>query len=47
MSQLGEFFNYDVGEADDTDAIILVAATGDVNEIRYMRSNRDLQIFTL
>jgi hypothetical protein len=47
MSQLGEFFNYDVGEGDDTDAIILVAATGDVNEIRYMRSNRDLQIFTL
>ena len=47
MSQLGEFFNYDVGDADDTDAIILVAATGDVNEIRYMRSNRDLQIFTL
>jgi len=47
MSQLGEFFNFDVGDADDTDAIILVAATGDVNEIRYMRSNRDLQIFTL
>jgi hypothetical protein len=47
MSQLGEFFNYDVGEGDDTDAINLVAATGDVNEIRYMRSNRDLQIFTL
>ncbi len=47
MSQLGEFFNYDVGDGDDTDAIILVAATGDVNEIRYMRSNRDLQIFTL
>ena len=47
MSQLGEFFNYDVGEGADTDAINLVAATGDVNEIRYMRSNRDLQIFTL
>ena len=47
MSSLGEFFNYNVGEAGDTDAINLVAATGDVNEIRYMRSNRDLQIFTL
>jgi len=47
MSQLGEFFNYDVGEGIDTDSINLVAATGDVNEIRYMRSNRDLQIFTL
>lgn len=47
MSKLGEFFNYDVGEAADTDSINLVAATGDVNEIRYMRSNRDLQVFTL
>lgn len=47
MSELGEFFNYDLGEGIDTDAINLVAATGDVNEIRYMRSNRDLQIFTL
>lgn len=47
MSQLGEFFNYDVGEGNDTESINLVAATGDVNEIRYMRSNRDLQIFTL
>jgi hypothetical protein len=47
MSSLGEFFDYNVGEGEDTDAINLVAATGDVNEIRYMRSNRDLQIFTL
>ncbi len=47
MSSLGEFFDYNVGEGEDTDSINLVAATGDVNEIRYMRSNRDLQIFTL
>tara|TARA_R100001198_G_scaffold91883_1_gene70588 strand:+ start:477 stop:2669 length:2193 start_codon:yes stop_codon:yes gene_type:complete len=47
MSSLGKFFNFDLGDADDTDAINLVAATGDVNEIRYMRSNRDLQVFTL
>jgi len=47
MSSLGDFFNYNVGDGDDTDAINLVAATGDVNEIRFMRSNRDLQIFTL
>lgn len=46
MSQLGEFFNFDEGEAADTDAITLTAATGDVNEIRYMVSNRDLQVFT-
>jgi len=45
MSQIGEFFNFDVGEAADTDAISIVAATGHVNEIRYMVSNRDLQVF--
>ena len=45
MSQIGSFFNFDVGEAEDTDAIALVAATGTVNEVRYMISNRDLQIF--
>ncbi len=46
MSKIGNFFNFDVGEAADADSIALVAATGDVNEIRYMISNRDLQIFT-
>lgn len=45
MSQIGSFFNFDVGEAEDIDSIALVAATGTVNEIRYMISNRDLQIF--
>lgn len=46
MSKIGRFFNFDVGEAADADSIALVAATGDVNEIRYMVSNRDLQVFT-
>jgi hypothetical protein len=46
MSKIGSFFNFDVGEAEDIDSINLVAATGDVNQIRYMVSNRDLQIFT-
>ena len=46
MSQLGEFFNFDVGDAEDTDSISMVAATGEVNEIRYLVSNRDLQVFT-
>jgi len=46
MSQIGEFFNFDVGDAADTDSISMVAATGDVNEIRYLVSNRDLQVFT-
>lgn len=47
MSKIGGFFNFDLGDANDTDSINLVAATGDVNEIRYLKSNRDLQIFTL
>ena len=46
FSKIGEYFNFDLGDAADDDAINLVAATGDVNEIRYMISNRDLQIFT-
>jgi len=46
MSQVGSFFNFDVGEAEDTEAIILIAATGDINSIRYLVSNRDLQVFT-
>jgi len=46
MSQIGSYFNFDIGDAEDTDSISLTAATGDVNEIRYLVSNRDLQIFT-
>lgn len=46
MSQIGSFFNFDEGEAADSEAITLTAATGDVNEIRYLVSNRDLQVFT-
>ena len=46
FSKIGSFFNFDLGDAADDDAISLVAATGDVNEIRYLVSNRDLQIFT-
>ena len=45
MSQIGKFFNFDTGDAEDTDSIDLTAATGQVNEIRYLISNRDLQVF--
>lgn len=45
MSKIGGFFNFDVGDAEDDDAIALIVATGTVNEIRYMVSNRDLQVF--
>ena len=46
MSKIGEYFNHDVDEGADTDAIVLTAATGRTNEIRYLVSNRDLQVFT-
>ena len=46
MSKIGSFFNFDVGVAEDIDSISLTAATGQVNKIRYLVSNRDLQVFT-
>jgi hypothetical protein len=46
FSRIGQFFDFDFNNASDEDAFNLVAATGDVNEIRYMVSSRDLQIFT-
>lgn len=46
MSKSSLFYNFDVGEAADADAINLVAATSDTHEIRYLKSNRDLQVFT-
>lgn len=46
FSQIGQFFNFDFGTSLDSEAFSLVAATGDVNEIRYLVSSRDLQVFT-
>lgn len=46
FSQIGSFFNFDTNNAADNESFNLVAATGDVNEIRYLVSSRDLQIFT-
>ena len=46
LSKSGKFFNFDVGTAEDNDAFDITAATGSVNTIRYLVSNRDLQIFT-
>lgn len=46
FSRIGEYFDFDTGTATDSDAFNIVAATGDVNEIRYIVSSRDLQVFT-
>lgn len=45
-SKTGVYFNFDVGDADDNDALDLTASIGEINSIRHMVSNRDLQIFT-
>ena len=46
FSKSSSFFNFDIGEGLDNESINLTAATGDVNSIRYLVSDRDLQVFT-
>jgi len=46
FSKSSQYFNFDIGDAEDADSINLIAATGDVNAIRYLVSDRDLQVFT-
>ena len=45
-SKSGQFFNFDVGDAEDNDALDLTANVGEIFSIRHLVSNRDLQIFT-
>jgi hypothetical protein len=44
-SKSGNFFNFDVGEGADSDAIDLSNNFGEFSRIRHLVSNRDLQIF--
>jgi len=46
MSKSGQYYNFDVGTAEDNDSIQVTANVGEVNEIRHLVSNRNLQIFT-
>ena len=45
-SKSNEFFNFDIGTGADNDSIDITAAIGEVNTIRHLVSNRDLQAFT-
>ena len=45
-SKSGLFFNFDVGDGEDNDALDLTANVGEIFSIRHLVSNRDLQIFT-
>ena len=45
-SRSNSYFDFDVGDAEATDALSLTASIGEINTIRHIVSNRDLQIFT-
>ena len=45
-SKSGQYFNFDIGDAEDDDAIDLTANVGEIFTIRHLVSNRDLQVFT-
>ena len=45
-SKSNEFFNFDIGDASDNDSIDIRATIGEVNTVRHLVSNRDLQCFT-
>ena len=45
-SKTATYFNFDVGDAEDNDALDLTASTGDINTIRHIISNKDLHVFT-
>ena len=46
FSRSGQYYNFDVGTAKDDQAIHITASVGDINQIRHLVSNRDLQVFT-
>jgi len=45
-SKSNQFFNFDVGEGADNDAIDVASDFGEFSQIRHLVSNRDLQIFS-
>lgn len=46
FSKIASYYNFDVGEAKDNESIHLTASVGEIQQIRHIVSNRDLQIFT-
>jgi len=46
LSKSGKYYNFDVGSAADNDSIQVTASIGEINQIRHVVSNRDLQVFT-
>lgn len=46
MSKSNYYYNFDVGYANDNDSIQVTASIGEINQIRHLVSNRDLQVFS-
>ena len=46
FSKIASYYNFDVGEAKDNESIHLTASVGEIQQIRHLISNRDLQVFT-
>ena len=45
-SRTADFFNFDVGEAEDTDSIQISISSDHINDIRHLVSGKNLEIFT-
>lgn len=45
-SKSGQYYNFNIGTAEDNDALDLTANVGEISTIRHLVSNRDLQVFT-
>ncbi len=45
FSKIASYYNFDVAEAKNNESIHLTAAIGEIQQIRHIVSNRDLQIF--
>ena len=45
-SKVADFFNFDVGTAEDADSVQIQIASDQVNEIRHLTSSKTLEIFT-
>lgn len=46
FSKKSRYYNFDLGDAESSDSIQITASLGEVNKIRHLVSNRDLQVFT-
>ena len=45
-SKVGQFFNFDIGDAEDSDSIQIQIASDEINEIRHILSGQRLEILT-